>query len=1370
MDIAVGTWFKYLREGARNTEKEVVTEISRREARDLYDWMAQQDEQINPEFDELLNGKMRVSFPLASSEERKLVQIVNALKEEGWEPPPSSVPNKPMFPHKIVKQKGKRRVGLLADYPDFVPPPHPETNPDPRPVEEYYEDKTVAELNLEKTYDFTIPAGPRKGENIKKTDKSSMSRAIAKLLKEKKIAPELVDWWAKKQTFYTKEMEWENIEEMFVGTHLAGKSSVIISRHPMDVLRMSDIGRISSCHREGGEYFQCAVAESRGTGLVSYIVNTDDLEDFLRIKPDEQDTYPDAAWSPKFHHAQRMVKNHILKNKKVFDSLHEHLNDAHMFEFGVNAVVQNWGSVSREVKAAVTYDMVREAIRATLDKKPWPPLDQKLPPPNPIGDFDKMEIFRDPNRDIPGIVADSRLRLRKFYDSASDNWFAAPEERPYGARSPGFVGVVRDWAWDNQKYMFVDEENNEMQLPRFDNLVRFGASYEDTSDGELLNDFFSMSGTRIQKYHGNVEHDSSVEEGNLYEEYEEQVSDLLQSAENRAMHVSVSADVDDQGDGHPYVWARAGVRFEFELGWEGAPLIGDDGTSAPYDFPKEKRKFVVIPSSWGGPYAERREFEQRVDSVMEDYMYPDETLWEVDLLKDDPRATLSVEFTFTCEDCSEPNDLDNFIDYMLGDVDENYDEIYEKMRRKLVLDDYVAPNDFDRLFDDLQEANEELEHWRAHGVDEDDDYDGEVWFWFEPYKKGELDPPLGISFPKSIGNTPFAVEKIFPDASVDRGAGGHLNPGIRFRQYFAHALLGLQEAANGYAQEQMELDFGEKYARPTFEGVDLSQNSQIRFTIDRENEIRMILKIIIEATDSTEEVEGALTFMRYIDQYPMMIMDAARSAFKGFMENYQERQKIREREYMDGTKMEVLYRGVSSKYGVQADGGDPYAEGAMLAAMWVRDNWEKMTLYEKYAAIDRLLRPLALGSLHPRHAWDVDKDWPLRWDTIVRTEMRERGASQSQIDARLKEIGSDLDYWGVHQGEPIRATLNEPVPAGGAPGEVHYVSDDVAPDLMRARMGLSPAEAQGASLILYGPTLSDEERFKAMGALVAGDKEEFMRIIGNRDVRQLARGGDRPMEEQIEMIDKMLREEEGARSGREPIDLRIYRVNLGCIVDLDIAGTDSQIENQIRGIEEVTTVRHMSVLQKRVAARHIFRVYEIKFELYGQQARDQFRDLKLVPDIAKQVKGVKVVDRGQVQDVDNPLREWAGLGRGYGMPPRGAPEMVTPSVGIESVLEDWTDGGVQIYDTPMNTNQMQYHVMMLVEDLWQYCSRYYRGSKTDFDGRYKYFIKDGAQMPVYVALGQNGRAKITGNEDLIWFAKKAGVKELPVFFSYQKQV
>ena len=61
------------------------------------------------------------------------------------------------------------------------------------------------------------------------------------------------------------------------------KYSIIISRHPIDVLRMSDFEEIYSCHsppsRAGGtgEYYKCAGAEAQGHGAIAYVVDTDDL-------------------------------------------------------------------------------------------------------------------------------------------------------------------------------------------------------------------------------------------------------------------------------------------------------------------------------------------------------------------------------------------------------------------------------------------------------------------------------------------------------------------------------------------------------------------------------------------------------------------------------------------------------------------------------------------------------------------------------------------------------------------------------------------------------------------------------------------------------------------------------------------------------------------------------------------------------------------------------------------------------------------------------------------------------------------------------------------------------------------------------------
>lgn len=64
--------------------------------------------------------------------------------------------------------------------------------------------------------------------------------------------------------------------------------TMIISRHPIDVLRMSDYRNITSCHSPpstpegrwagGGQYYPCAVAEARAGGAIAMLVKSDDIE------------------------------------------------------------------------------------------------------------------------------------------------------------------------------------------------------------------------------------------------------------------------------------------------------------------------------------------------------------------------------------------------------------------------------------------------------------------------------------------------------------------------------------------------------------------------------------------------------------------------------------------------------------------------------------------------------------------------------------------------------------------------------------------------------------------------------------------------------------------------------------------------------------------------------------------------------------------------------------------------------------------------------------------------------------------------------------------------------------------------------------
>jgi len=102
--------------------------------------------------------------------------------------------------------------------------------------------------------------------------KSSASSAL-------NMFKQLADWWNKKSAFYR-----ENPDDAAM---VNSPYSIIYTRHPIDVMRMSDFDNIESCHsppsREGGDssYYKCAVAEAHGHGPVAYVVRNEDLNDLV---------------------------------------------------------------------------------------------------------------------------------------------------------------------------------------------------------------------------------------------------------------------------------------------------------------------------------------------------------------------------------------------------------------------------------------------------------------------------------------------------------------------------------------------------------------------------------------------------------------------------------------------------------------------------------------------------------------------------------------------------------------------------------------------------------------------------------------------------------------------------------------------------------------------------------------------------------------------------------------------------------------------------------------------------------------------------------------------------------------------------------
>ena len=87
------------------------------------------------------------------------------------------------------------------------------------------------------------------------------------------IFPEWAIWWRDNAGYVKK-----NYKELF-----QDKYAMIASRHPIDILRMSDFDEIYSCHsppshpHHDHSHYRCAVAEAHGHGAVVYVVNKEDL-------------------------------------------------------------------------------------------------------------------------------------------------------------------------------------------------------------------------------------------------------------------------------------------------------------------------------------------------------------------------------------------------------------------------------------------------------------------------------------------------------------------------------------------------------------------------------------------------------------------------------------------------------------------------------------------------------------------------------------------------------------------------------------------------------------------------------------------------------------------------------------------------------------------------------------------------------------------------------------------------------------------------------------------------------------------------------------------------------------------------------------
>ncbi len=1335
-------------------DRAVFNEISSASAENIYDWMRETDG-MPYDFEELFDGAMRVYYPLASEEQAKLSKVVKALRASNWSVPEIDIGYGPhrAFETKRVKQKRQR---LAADGGG-----------------EYEEEIVVADLRLERKTQKVIPAGPRAGQTVEKKEDTTMSKAIARLVKSGKLDPELLAWWQNAQTAYTKDGNHKTIEQVFAGND-ASKYSVVVSRHPIDVLRMSDISNIRSCHSEGSEYFHCAIAEAKGHGPIAYLVKTEELENHLMDEQD--DSSPPEKLSKALKNTshdeflEQMAKEFDLESPagrwvyletwaetregdKWLKELQQRVDvTSHPEKFKgqfIKAKAAGLGVPAEELKhyyrvwlrgeidifpVAVKKAEYEKARKAVYDKESAP-ADLK-----PISDFDDQELFRDRDRGIQGIGASARLRLRKFEEDMRFGTFAVPELRMYGKHVPGFKSAVTKWAVEGQREQFTDDEGD-FAMPRQEDLTRRGGSYGDNRDGEILNRFFEvMSGDdEFEGPYGNYdvnrdEEDEEDEAERLFEEYEERVNELNDHAANSLKHVGCHASVEDAGDGNPYVYADMSIEYVIELPWEDFEESGDYWIPASEAELEEIEQY--IPKSWGGNWADRNNFSSATEDPV-DY-YPEESEWDVRKYNDG-KIYLTLNHRINMEDGNEPDDYENFVDYAQT-IDDNYREHKEKIRRSLVEEEFIGPNDWDNLADDFSEMEETLQNWSIMGVGDDD---GEVIFSLKPQGSGGRALRTGIQWPYGPGSeysSTNTLAGVFGGEPATFGLERYLSltsggPGTVMAKggiLFKRAFRALQDAANEYARRQLTLDFGSEYEE-TFEPMELAKNMEIGLNLIESSktpeqlELAFHIRLRVFSEDNIEDIEKAFNFVKYIDANMDQLKVAVVNAYQDEVTSWHQQKLSDERKMTDGS---TAQRNIKQARLFLQDVGDPRGQTEHTLLNWVEMQFDKMkSVAEKWVAtrITSHVANRAIGA----YQWNTPQKLPLNWDEQVKRQMVRMGATFSQKEAY------DGRYLATDAAVP---EIKEPEP-------------QAEPEPMRGTLG-EPRPAQEAKL--------KEEIYKRL------QKKILKKKVKSHLTEKIAEKKRLQKRQVRELVKSKLSEADLGYTQRT------YKINFRIAMSKEHGGKREETENEMRAVPGVGTVKILAGTTRQDGSNY-YADAMIKFHLLGKRSVVQYIRLELLPAL-RAIEGLSVLRMDRYEEI-TAMREWADAYANAGASPQqgaGTARRATPTPTIDAIAQDWmnvgTRGTANIHASSL-AHSVAEVTMIPVDELMRYLStNYFSATTREFESVKQQIINNGAPHPIQVIIGKNGRVKISSGDDIVLAAKDIGLKELPVTFSLALQV
>lgn len=342
-------------------------------------------------------------------------------------------------------------------------------------------------------------------------------------------------------------------------------------------------------------------------------------------------------------------------------------------------------------------------------------------------DFQNEEIIEDPDRNISGIKALARLRVRRYSrKNDSDDSIGIAEIKVYGTDMAGFYSSVRNFLHTQQ---FSDDGADQVSMEfNKGEWMLTGGTYTDSSDSTLFNRFFDTTTFRGSAPHAG--NDEEEVEGTT-EARERQMNTELREFQSRYSFEHFNAqhgDLDGEDD-YIYYSPWGGVTLDFsDLGIEVTDdFIENCNFEDHGDIHNIKRYDPSSPHSrlpWG--FKGNENLGRRFSKFFRDWGQADPTDFvedglgrmELNNYGDNPNTELqlSVCFGYDCNNSSD--DTDEYLNFLekIETYDNDFDGIKQAFIKALKKNGFVkGVHEYD--IKDDETLADELEHFNLEPSD-----------------------------------------------------------------------------------------------------------------------------------------------------------------------------------------------------------------------------------------------------------------------------------------------------------------------------------------------------------------------------------------------------------------------------------------------------------------------------------------------------------------------------------------------------------------------------------------------------------------------------------------------------------------------------